>query len=355
MNRFPIPFVALILCVGGRAQEKTVHDVDSIYGRSAPSDESRADHGTIRGMTISCQTWGWEWGTDGFALELERLGELGANWIAIHPYASVGANGSVSHRRDALDPNEPPPWLSLPGAASRERDFAFFVKPHLAYWGSPFTWRGEIDFSDEDHRARFWREYGDWIVALATVTRDADAFCVGTELGCLIADESEWRALIARVRDVTDAPLTYAANWDEFEQVPFWDALDAIGVQAYFPLSDRRDPTDEDVRAGWEPVIARLRKLHERTGKPVVFTELGYSASELAASRPWEDPRRGAPLVPGLQRRCLAISLDILDREREWLRGVFLWKWFVGASHHRAGSFLLDVPELRETIRRAWR
>ena len=43
----------------------------------------------VRGMTISCQTWGWEWGTDEMVESMRELKTLGVNWISIHPYARI--------------------------------------------------------------------------------------------------------------------------------------------------------------------------------------------------------------------------------------------------------------------------
>ena len=315
------------------------------------------DHERVRGVTISCQTWGWEWGQDAFADELAELAALGTNWVAIHPYAGVRGDGSVRPSGGALDPDDPPPWLRRPIEAAAAHRMAFFVKPHLAYWGSPFEWRGEIHFEAAEERERFWTQYTGWIVALARATRDADAFCVGTELDGMLADEGRWRDLIARVRAVSSARLTYAANWDHFAEVPFWDALDAVGVQAYFPLSESADPDETELEAGWSGVLTRLRALHEQTGKPVVFTELGYHASPHVASRPWSD--RGAapsdaPAARALQERCLRVGLEVLAREERWLRGAFLWKWFVGEPGRNGHSFVLDTPRLRAVIGEAW-
>ena len=53
-----------------------------------------------------------------------------------------------------------------------------------------------------------------------------------------------------------------------------------------------------------------------------------------------------------LQARCLDVALDVLEREREWLRGAFLWKWFVGAAPGE--NFVQDTPALRSVIRGAW-
>ena len=87
----------------------------------------------------------------------------------------------------------------------------------------------------------------------------------------------------------------------------------------------------------------------------MVFTELGYDASTLAAARPWEDGGSRGAEARALQERCLRVSLNVLSAERAWLRGAFLWKWFVGAPGRGDASFYLDTDPLRETIRAAWR
>ena len=309
----------------------------------------------VRGITISCQTYGPEWGTPGFAEELEELASLGVNWIAIHPYAAIRADGTVDSR---LDPDDPPEWLTRPIREVRSRGMHLLVKPHLAHWGSPFSWRGAIDFPEAEARKRFFETYSDWIVDVARVMGDADAFAVGTELDLLIEHEALWRELIDRVREVTPARLTYASNWPDYDRVPFWDALDAIGVQAYFPLAEegRLDVTEEELEAGWQTVLPDLRALHERLGKPVVFTELGYNLAETAASRPWEFERAsGANIAPSeaLQARCYRVAFRVLERERAWLRGAFLWKWFVGAAPW--ANFLVDTPSVRAVLSEAWK
>ncbi len=314
----------------------------------------KVDASVVRGMTISCQTWGWEWGSPGFAGELAELEELGVNWVAIHPYARIDQDGTVSWRE--FDPKKPPKHLAGPIATAHERGLSILIKPHIAYWGSGFSWRGEIQFKDPAAVTRFHETYAEWITQLAEATSDADAFCVGTELEGLVDSAEPWRALITRVRSKTKAHLTYAANWSEYTQVSFWDELDAIGLQAYFPISEKEAPSNADLRSGWKSVLAELEALHEKWGKPIVFTELGYNTSLAAAARPWEyKGARGKELKAAkeLQERCMRIALDVLGKERSWLRGVFLWKWFVGDS--RGANFLVDTPEMRGVLRDEWR
>jgi hypothetical protein len=308
----------------------------------------------VRGVTISCQTSGPEWGRDGFGEELDRLVALGVNWVSIHPYARIAADGTVACRYDL---ETLPDWILRPIAEAHARGMQIMIKPHLAYWGSPFEWRGAIDFEETEARERFFRTYTEWIVGLARGVGDADAFAVGTELDRLVEHEADWRGLVARVRAVSDVKLTYAANWSDYERVPFWDALDAIGVQAYFPLVDEgaAEPDDAALEAGWERALTGLKELHERTGKPVVFTELGYDSVADVAVQPWVGRGRrdrDGPLETPLQMRCYTVALRVLEREREWLRGAFLWKWFVGPAPR--ANFLLDVPGVRQVLRSAW-
>ena len=162
--------------------------------------------------------------------------------------------------------------------------------------------------------------------------------------------------MIAQVRAVTPARLTYAAHFDAYQQVAFWDALDAIGVQAYFPLSAGADPSEEELRSAWREALSPMRELSARTGKPVVCTELGYDISLEAAQRPWVSGRvRGEEheAAEKLQSRCLAVALDEIGREPEWLRGAFLWKWFVGPTRHE--DFLMKTDAMRAVIGRSWR
>ncbi len=306
----------------------------------------------VRGMTISTQTAGREWATDGFGTELDELADLGVNWVAIHPYAGVRQDGTIRRWTGEHGGDE---HVLRPIREARARGLSILIKPHLGYWGSGFSWRGDVDFPDPEDRARFWEQYGDWIVDLAELASEADAFVVGTELDRLAGDEAQWRALVERVRAVTEARLTYAANWDGYARVGFWDALDGVGVQGYFPLSTDEDPGRDELLAGWDRVLEPLRELHERTGKPVVLTELGYNCALDAAREPWSHRSATADeraRASELQARCLGVALDVLGRERAWLRGAFLWKWFVGPAPGE--NFQQDTPRLRAVIRAAW-
>ncbi len=159
------------------------------------------------------------------------------------------------------------------------------------------------------------------------------------------------REIIHAVREVTQAPLTYAANWDRYEAVPFWDALDAIGVQAYFPLIEGDQPADpQTIREGWARWAEKLKRYSRAHRRPVLLTELGYNHSANTAREPWSSATDGEG--EELQALCTRIALETVEREATIL-GSFLWKWF--PEPHPAGrNFRLATPEMRSVIRDAW-
>ena len=135
--------------------------------------------------------------------------------------------------------------------------------------------------------------------------------------------------------------------------MPFWDALDAIGIQAYFPLlpadaiTPGQLPSPEVLDAAWERIMARVRAFGGRLDKTVVFTELGYNNSWSAATEPWDYSARGGDDAEALQRLCMEAALRAIAREPAVV-GAFLWKWFPGDRVPR--YFALSSPALRPVI-----
>ena len=300
-------------------------------------------------MTLSCPTSGWEWGTDDTVGSMRELKKMGVNWVTIHPYAGIAADGTVS---SDLDPDNPPEWITRPIAEAHKLGLNILIKPHIAHWGSPFDWRGEIAFETEAQWTRFFETYDRWIVNTAKISKDADGFVVGTELDKTIHHEKAWRRIISDVRAVNGSHLTYGANWDAYQKVPFWDALDAVGIQAYFPLvEDESDPATADAIAnGWAKVVIDLRQIHERTGQPIIFTELGYARNPKAAHRPWE--YRDIPSGEGTQVACMRTAMKVIETE-DAVVGAFLWKWFPGDAEPR--NFSMKTPAMRALIEQHYR
>jgi hypothetical protein len=107
---------------------------------------------------------------------------------------------------------------------------------------------------------------------------------------------ANWNRVVDAVRTIYTGPLTYNANWDEFQFVSFWNRLDFIGIDAFFPLSDSQNPTLEELIAGWSNYrgqnwVMQIEALQAGINKPVLFTEWVYESGFLWAaairSRRW--------------------------------------------------------------------
>ena len=115
-----------------------------LVGGSGPEVPRDPTPSTFQGMTVSCPTWGWEWGSDAMVDTMVHLKSLGVDSVAIHPYAAVRDDGTLVVR--GQDPAHPPVWITRPIAEAHRLGMTIMIKPHLAYWGSSFSWRGAVDF-----------------------------------------------------------------------------------------------------------------------------------------------------------------------------------------------------------------
>ncbi len=70
--------------------------------------------------------------------------------------------------------------------------------------------------------------------------------------------------------------LTYAANWDDYKKFPFWEKLNYIGVDAYFPLSSDKIPSVNSLQKSWKKYIDEMEKISLKHNRPILFTEYGY-------------------------------------------------------------------------------
>lgn len=312
---------------------------------------SAADRGNepfMRGVVVSCPRAGQIWGTEEMTEALTDIRSLGVDSIAIHPYAWVGKDGAIRHR-----PAAETGYLDEAVRRMRAAGVRMLWKPHLGYWGS-FDWRGSIEFGeDEAAWQRFFGGYRDFIVDQAKFAErhQIGLFSIGIEYERTVHREADWRAVIAAVRAHYSGRITYAANWDGLERVPFWDALDVIGVHAYFPLSHEQMPGRDVLIAGWAPHLADLGAMARRLDKPVVFAEIGYNRAADAASRPWQHGTDDSAENRQLRRLLMEVALERIEQE-QYILGMFWWKWMPGGRSGR--DFSLKEAEARQALNRFW-
>lgn len=295
----------------------------------------RPAQGFQRGVCVAHRT-GLEHGylSRACAQELAKVREAGADWIALTPFAWVAdpKRPEVGVSAGAGPDGESDEALCEAAARAKALGLRVWLKPHVWTRG----WAGELAFSPSEW-PRFFAGYEAALVhwAILAEREGLAGLYVGHELpSATAADPARWRAMIAAVRRIYGGTLSYAANWDEAAAVPFWDALDLIGVSFYAPLA--ATPTDDPraLRRGAERALVGLGDLARRHGRPVLLAELGYAPGPSAAVRPWEEPQGATD--DAMQAACYTATLAALD-PLEWVAGAFFWKW--GSSARATDPF----------------
>ncbi len=185
--------------------------------------------------------------------------------------------------------------------------------------------------------------------------------------------DREWRELIGQVRAVYGGPLSYAANFDQVEQVGFWDALDAVGVNAYFPLSRwglTAERLESELTARWLQVADGLNRLAARHGGParvlpVILFELGWTRKAGSTVRPFSYRRVEALETAdddgGTSLTCIhwatqpedpfervaalgALNTVVAQGGFPTLRGFTLWKLSTDPAHRSLEPFVVVLP-----------
>ncbi len=187
-------------------------------------------------------------------------------------------------------------------------------------------WRGDIQPKDEEGWKIFEESYRSFILdyAILADSLDVEMFCIGTELKAVALEKPEyWRVLIREVRKVYKGAITYAANWDSYDQITFWDELDFIGIDAYFPLGDHKIPTVEETVEEWSDYKTQIQIIQQKYDKPVIFTEWGYETEEYAGRIPWESLGK---VNNEVQKNLYEGTFQTFWHE-PWFQGVFVWRW----------------------------
>lgn len=211
---------------------------------------------------------------------------------------------------------------------AHEYGMKVMLKPHIDLISGDGCTRSDIGFNASDKWDRWFASYMSFITHYANMARNegVEFFCVGTELTFASQKEGFWRdSVIRNVRKLFSGQITYAANWDEYKEVKFWDLVDYVGIDAYFPLTQASNATNEQLLAGWKSWLAEIETFQKSVGKPVVFTESGYCSADIASSKPWEEALKTTPNT-SLQKECYKALVDTFW-DKPWFFGVYWWAW----------------------------
>ncbi len=273
------------------------------------------------------------WSSDAFSRpesdeSLQFLTETNAEWIAV--CLSWAQTNTTSHDIHPI-PNHTPNNDSVKHviALAHSLGLKVLLKPMVDTLEEettqpyPVVWRGEIQPSDE-----WFDSYSNFINFFAEFAEenDVELLSVGCEFKATTHEKEQWERVIAGVRERYSGPITYAADWTNYKNIEWWDSVDYVGIDAYFPLSIfNYDPTFEELKNAWTSHANEIEAWLSTVNKPVILTEIGYRSGDgtnMAPSNYWSE--MSVDLQE--QRDCYEAAFQVLWN-RSWFYGFYWWTW----------------------------
>lgn len=286
-------------------------------GCSSKTPEGTLD---IRGITYAAPP---------FETEQEIFTEIstrtGANYIALIPYAfhddkNLYFDTGGQWRGETVE------GVEECTMSAQAENLKIMIKPHIWRRGGNFT--GDLVFEKEQDWRQLEAEYTSYIIKFARLADqyNVEIFSLGNELKAFVANRPDyWPELIDTVRTVYKGNITYSANWDNYHNVGFWEQLDYVGINAYFPLCEMKTPSLDCLSKGWEDVIEEVESLSSKIGKPVIFTEFGYRNIDYTATKPWESYSEANKNDLAQANALTSVIMEMKNSPA--IIGGFLWKW----------------------------
>ncbi len=288
-----------------------------------------------------------------YEINQEDLRPLQVNhveWVALIPYAfSAKSRPEIHFNRERQWFGEKRAGIIQLATHARSLSLSIMIKPHL--WVMGDGWPGDFEMSTDEQWLTWESSYEEYVLSYAALADSlhAEIYCLGTEIRHSVVQRPQfWKNLIKKVRRIYKGKITYAANWDNYHKISFWDKLDYIGIDAYFPLSDEKQPKVTTLKAGWDPIKIKLQEFSLKKGKPVLFTEYGYQSIDYATHGHWNINEDTLQANMANQVNAYTALYESLWQE-DWMAGGFLWKWFPGDTDRGGKTDKNYTPQNKPT------
>lgn len=278
----------------------------------------------IKGMSYTA----WEPNalfTEDSNISLANTAKVGCNWIGLCVWWFQDDVNSVIIEPDYSRYSATPESVIYAINKCHELGMKVMLKPMVDCQDG--SWRGNINAS-----LGWFIQYRNFINFWADIAQDnnVELFCVGCEFADTTWWSSSWRNTIQNIRNHYSGPLIYAATPGMELYIGWWDELDYIGIDAYYPLTDENDPTLEELETAWSNRADAIETWRNSNWPEmqIIFTEIGYRSIDGVNKTPWGKPPPGHPIDLQEQADCYHALLNQC-KERKWWLGAFWWNWEV--------------------------
>ena len=278
--------------------------------------------------------------------EISSLGVTSVSFFVTNYQEDIRSNTIYLNTR-ASEPTQLADIINY--AHSRGLSVFLFPTLHIQHLGNK-EWRGVLQPKDLE---QWWGNYFHMIRYYLGIARylNVEMFSIGSELCANEQDYEHWSKIIRYCRKNYHGILTYSANWDHYQNIPFVKDLDYFGMNAYFGLTEKNDPTLPELLKAWVPAKARIEQAYKEYGKPILFTEIGYPSVDGTAAKPW-NYFSTSKIDLDEQALCYQAFVDTWDPPPVFLHGVYFYNWWGGGGIGDRDYTPRDKPA--EDVLRKW-
>jgi len=318
-----------------------------------PAMASSTDY--IKGVSFGAMWWP-EFDEQDVTYNLYRLLDVGCNSIILitdwytDSYSDPTIRPFYRHEPGFPDTN----WF-FPTLYDHEIEFivntahalglSVMLKPHVETLNSPTGAPGRYALQQGvgrwDELFESYQQYMNYCAALCE-RLGVEILCLGCEMESMTHSapdaDRRWRDMIAEVRTIYSGKLTYscafagrvANTWSSPNHVTFWDALDYIGFELYRGLTDKLDPSIEELRAGVRDIFDNfIEPLALQFDRPVLVPEANFMHCDGTNMLPYspEDPLQVACDYEE-HAACYQAVHDVIDEvavEEDYFVGIYWW------------------------------
>lgn len=230
---------------------------------------------------------------------------------------------------------------------ARENNLKVILKPVVNVYDG--TWRAWIKFADApgiknmNKWNKWWSDFRLFLLHYAKIAEETNCemLCLGCEMESTEEFDIRWRNLITEIRQVYGGPLVYNANHGREDKITWLDAVDVIGMSAYYPVGtddvltalkddlSKVPPSDRSVKAmkrRWLPIVDRLEKVSKKYDRPIFFIELGVCSAKGCAAAPWTHEDPNMVYDADEQKHYYQAAIESLW-DKPWFIGFTWWEW----------------------------
>ena len=268
---------------------------------------------------------------------LKNLAATGANWISLvvrGGQATIASTAITRYSPATATDAELVRMINL----AHSLGMRVMLLPGVGLSNDPEHWPGYIGtaFTTESQWQEWFEAYRDFINHYASLAQEAgaDMFSIGSEMGGVTHREDDWRRVVKEVRERFKGPIIYDSLGSgtfphgEWQRIKWWDAVDYVTTDVWYPLTNKNNPTLDELREAWtkKGYLTDLENISKQFNKPFFISEMGYESKDGTNKQPASYKIAGNVDLQE-QADCYQAALEALWG-KPWLKGIFWWQWF---------------------------